>query len=172
MLPWQCVDSPRSQLLPTRVQVTIWDFPIEYWHLHYFKQVTASMGKITGFYRRHIDGRDKSCISFYLDCPDPHLVPFKMYVLHNERWSECRVTLHGRQEPDDLNAPPLPPGEGPPTGQNEIYFTPVPPESPLGQWRRRSLYYRFPIRDPGRAPASAAGMESSILGRCPILVPR
>lgn len=150
MLPWQCVDSPRSQLMPLRVHVTIWDFPIEYWHLHYFKQVTASMGTITGFHSRHSNGQDKSCISLYLDCPDVHLVPFKMYVLHHESWSECRVTLQGRQDPDahDFQGPP--PGGDQSAQRNALYFTPVPPDSPLGLWQRRSIYSRFPIREPGR----------------------
>lgn len=170
MLPWQCIDNPRSQPLPLRVHVTIWDFPIEYWHLHYFKQVTASMGTITGFHSRHWNGRDKSCISLYLDCPDVHLVPFKMYVLHHERWSECRVTLHGRQDPDDHDfqgPPPEPPPEGDRSAhRNAFYFTLVPPDSPLGLWRRRSIYSRYPIREPGRSPAPAANLELSLPGRC------
>lgn len=167
MLPWQCVDNPKSQPLPLRVQVTIWDFPLEYWHLHYFKQVTASMGTITGFHRRHIDGRDKSCISLYLDCPNVHLVPFKLYVLHNERWSECKVTLHGRQESENPNSPGPPPGGDQPLRRHEIvFFPPVPPESPLGQWRRRNFANNFPIREPDRSPAPAAGLVYSLQGWC------
>lgn len=60
MSPWQFID--RAQHLPamTRVQCTIWNFPIEYWHPLYFQQMVTSMGSIAGYAQRHTRGKDKS----------------------------------------------------------------------------------------------------------------
>lgn len=110
MLPWQCIDNPAVLPILDRVQIIIHDFPIEFWHLHYFKQATAAMGVIMGFGLRHSAGRDKDGVTLFLDCPDTILVPYWLHIDHpNGHWSRCKVELHGRPPLPELNTPQAPP---------------------------------------------------------------
>lgn len=163
MVPWQCIDHPIALSPLTRVRITIWDFPVEYWNIHYFKQVTASMGIIEGFAQRHIGGRDKKGATIFLHCADLNLIPYSLTVVFNGGWICCQVDLHGRPPLLGDDQPPPPPPQPPdlpqPTSRQPAN-THLRAGSQMATGQRSNIH-RWRVRDPARAPAPAASVDGS-----------
>lgn len=111
-------------------------------------------------------------MTFFLDCPDIHLIPYKLYVGHGGRWTECKVELHGRPPLQGAN-PHIPPGSDNPL--HVLLQAPqLPPHLPLQRWRQRQIHGWHPFRESAKSLASAAGFQPPLLARCtsPMYTPR
>ncbi|KAF3335889.1 hypothetical protein FCM35_KLT20396 [Carex littledalei] len=49
VLPWQTLDGSEPGNSGHRIMVTIYDFPLDFWHPIYFRQATVGMGRMLGF---------------------------------------------------------------------------------------------------------------------------
>lgn len=93
--PWQTLN--RSDPLPQmhRVHLTILDFPIDYWHPHYFRQALISVGKVSSIHRDCITGEDSTALRLWIDTPHTNLIPHKLYLGLQENWTECTILMEG-----------------------------------------------------------------------------
>lgn len=160
ILPWQHLSTavPLPEL--TKVRVTLRNFPIDFFHPHYYRQATASMGVMTGVDRDCLRGSHRSYVRLFLDCPDLRLIPHILVVGHNGAWTECPVELEmrgalpGAPQPP---APPPPPNPLPPGQNQQLLELLALAEAPGWQ---DLLQQRVPfLRDPLTEAAPAAAME-------------
>lgn len=142
VLPWSCLDSSSSLPPRRRVLVLIKNFPVDYWHPCYFRQATSSWGTMAGIAPENLSGDDKKVLKLLMDVHETKLVPFKLFVGHQNRWTECEVDIDGRRAPRNRSDNPPPPpdsGDGHSTEEEEDDPTPgqEPPYTP--PWRTRDF---------------------------------
>lgn len=108
-LPWQTQN--RADPLPQcqTVHITIHRFPVDLWHPFYFRQAVAAMGILTGVSKNGLRGLNKDSLRLRLLCADFNLIPYNIYIGHENQWSTCQVDLDGRPSIGEDNQPPSPP---------------------------------------------------------------
>lgn len=73
--PWKAMELSYPLPPQNRVLITIRDFPLAFWLPFYFRQATASMGKLAGYVQSQDNGDSKSFLRLLLDCHDTNLIP-------------------------------------------------------------------------------------------------
>lgn len=169
VLPWNCLDSSFTLPPRRRVLVMIKNFPVDYWHPCYFRQATSSWGTMAGIAPENLSGEDKTVLKMLMDVHDNKLVPFKLFVGHQNRWTECEVEMDGRRAPRPVSdTPPPPPNLGgdhfSDTDEDDSPPRQEPPYIP--PWRRLDLQGLIPPPDPARRVAPAASLEPTNSNSC------
>lgn len=153
LLPWQTLN--RADLLPPKqnIIITISDFPVNYWHPRFFRQVTAAMGILREVAHQNLTGKNKALLRLGLECYDLSLIPPSIFVGHDGQWTECRVEIEGRHTARNGGDSPPPPPSSPPEGDHGANqpegALQEPPGPYLPPWRRLSP------PDPNRRTAPA-----------------
>lgn len=147
-----------------RVKISITDFPLDYWHPLYVHQALTSMGEVTDIHSSCVFWDDRTVITLWLDTLDTKLIPFTLWVGHENNMTECSIFLEGRQDPrpPPLQPPPPDQEDAIQSGQQPIQDVQI--QQPyIPPWRRRVLQATV-IRDGPDRRGSPAAVAAQSLG--------
>lgn len=78
-----------------RVNLVVLHYPLEFWHLSFFKQLTSSFGCTVYIADGNAKGNDRTSLRLLIRAVDPLRISKTIVILHEERWKRCRVVVKG-----------------------------------------------------------------------------
>lgn len=75
------------------VHLEVLNFPLDFWHPKFIKEVMASFGEVLYIDDEHILDNDRTCLKLWITCHGPRRIPPTVDILYNNKYKVCFIHM-------------------------------------------------------------------------------
>ncbi|KAF3335382.1 hypothetical protein FCM35_KLT19889 [Carex littledalei] len=91
--PWSADEEASYQPNRVKVRLHVTDFPLDFWHPKFIKQVLSCCGEVTHIDEGHVARNDRTCLKLWIYCIDPRRIPPVIDIPYINRFKTCAIQV-------------------------------------------------------------------------------